>query len=135
MSGIVESDPEMLYIQLDDDKFYKWLPKDEYLSSKWMEPFEILQPSVEEELVELISKGVALFINAVNRGDLRFAKLLLNRAGVDVNARNADGRTALHVACQQGHKEIIQWLLDVAKADLEVADNTGLRAIHHAVIR
>lgn len=135
MCGIVESDPEMLYVQLDDDKFYKWLPKDEYLSSKWMELFETLQPSVEEELVELISKGVDLFINAVNRGDLRVAKLLLNRAGVDVDARNTDGRTALHVACQQGHKEIIKWLLDVAKADLEVADNDGFRAIHHAVMR
>ena len=135
MSGIDESDPEMLYIQLDDDKIHKWLPKDEFISSKWMEPFETLQPSVEEELVELISKGVALFINAVNRGDLRVAKLLLKRAGVDVDARNADGRTALHVACQQGYKEIIKWLLDVAKADLEVTDNEGLRAIHHAVIR
>ena len=135
MSGIDESDPEMLYIQLDDDKIHKWLPKDEFISSKWMEPFETLQPSVEEELVELISKGVALFINAVNRGDLRVAKLLLKRAGVDMDARNADGRTALHVACQQGYKEIIEWLLDVAKADLEVTDNEGLRAIHHAVIR
>ena len=135
MSGIVESDPEMLYIQLDDDKFFKWLPNDEFLPSRWMEPFETQQPSVEEEIVELIAKAVALFINAVNRGDLRVAKLLYNRSGVDVDARNADGRTALHVACQQGYKEIVDWLLDEAGADLEVTDKEGFRAIHHAVIR
>ena len=52
-----------------------------------------------------------------------------------MDARNPDGRTALHVACQQGHKEIVEWLLFEAGADLKVADKEGRRAVHHAVIR
>ncbi len=84
-------------------------------------------------MVEVLSKSTALFFKAVNRGDLRIAKLLYSRYGVDVNALNADGKTALQLASGKGHQEIVTWLLNETKVDLEKQSLNGWRAIHFAV--
>ncbi|XP_074606780.1 E3 ubiquitin-protein ligase MIB2-like isoform X2 [Acropora palmata] len=44
-----------------------------------------------------------------------------------------DGRTALHVACQHGHCDIIRELIDRG-ADKDKLDNQGYTATHHAAI-
>ena len=36
-----------------------------------------------------------------------------------------DGVTALHVAAQGGHLEVVQYLIDVAKVDVNIADDAG----------
>lgn len=74
-----------------------------------------------------------LFFKAVDRGDLRIAKLLHNRYGVDVDALNADGKTALQLASENGQIDIVQWLLKETKVDIEKPGMNGLRAIHCAV--
>lgn len=48
---------------------------------------------------------------AASRGDLRDVRRLL-AAGVDVNARDYDHRTALHLAVAEGRLEMVRYLLD-----------------------
>lgn len=127
--------PDKLYLQFDNDDIHNWLSKDIPLPSGWMEPFETDQPSLDKEFIELEAKQTALFLDAVERGDLRIAKLLHNRHGVDVDASNTNSMTALHLACQLGHKELVKWLLNEVEADLEKQDDKGFRAIHYAANR
>ncbi len=93
------------------------------------------QPVIDEELLELDTKAVALFNRAVYAGDMRVAKLLHARFGMNVFGQNAEEQTALHIACQQGHPEMFKWLIDQIGIDLVKSDNLNRREIHHAVTR
>jgi len=95
---------------------------------------ECQPPTLEEELAEMDSRAMLLFLKAVFQGKLDTAKALSSRFQVDLNGRNAGGLTALMLACQQGHDELVQWLLECG-THLESVDNLGYRAIHHAVKR
>jgi len=57
-------------------------------------------------------------------------KLLMD-AGADVNARNAQGQTALHVAAQRGYNNIVK-LLAERGADLMAKDADGHSALDYA---
>lgn len=46
------------------------------------------------------------FIDAVKRNDVLAVKLFITGKGVDVNAQDADGVTALHLAKRAGHDEL-----------------------------
>ena len=56
-------------------------------------------------------------------GHLEVADLLL-KAGVDKDAADEDGETALHWAVRSGHSEVVTRLLE-AGADKAVADSDG----------
>jgi ankyrin repeat protein len=55
------------------------------------------------------------------------------KAGVDINARNAEGRTALHLAAANGHDETIGRLITNG-ANLNIQDNAGNTPLHLAMI-
>lgn len=95
---------------------------------------EYQPPTVEEELAEMESKAMLLFQKAVFQGNLDSTRALSSRFQVELNGRNAGGLTALMIACQQGHDELVHWLIE-SRTDREIADNLGYRAIHHAVKR
>lgn len=134
VTGVDEQDPEKLYIHFDNDHIYKWLYKGNPLPSKWMELFAVAQPAFDRELVELAAKQMALFFNAVKRGDLRTVKLLHKRHGVDVDALDEITKnTALQLASREGFKDLVEWLLDEAQAELEKQGFNGNRALHIAV--
>ena len=51
--------------------------------------------------------------------------------GEDVNAKNVDGYTPLHVAAASGQKEIAELLIAIG-ADLNAKDNNGVFPLHLA---
>ncbi len=93
------------------------------------------QPVVVAELAEVDFKLAARFFDSVSKGDLFVAQLLHTRYGVELNARNAKGQNALHIACEKGYRDIVQWLLNQVHKGLEKVDNLGFCTIHHAVAR
>jgi len=125
-----------LSVKFDDPNIGEWLPKSLVFPSDWVEPFQLVNPALDEELLDLASKALALFFKAVDEGDLRVFKLLLiNYAVLDADDSNdLDGRTALHIASLKGHYELVEWLLNEAKVDIEKPDFRGFRAVHFAVI-
>ncbi len=98
---------------------------------------QTVQATFHAEIAACIDNGSSLFLKAVENGDLRGAQLLFEKGSKFIAdaARNADERTALHVACVKGHKDIVQWLLDAVKMDLEKEDRNGFRAVHDAIQR
>jgi uncharacterized protein len=70
-------------------------------------------------------------INAPAAGDLSRVKALLTANTADVNAKNANGITALTSAAVFGHLEVLQALL-AAKADVNAEDADGDPALIYA---
>lgn len=103
-----------------------------------MEPFEepIKSPTPMEQVDELISKVVNVFFRAVSEGDLETVKILHDEHHkIKFDAWTDKGMTALQVACEKNHKELVEWLINEAQAGLDVVGIQGFRAIHYAVQR
>ena len=66
--------------------------------------------------------GMNLLFHAFN-GELREIKMSLAN-GIDLNFKDYDDRTALHLACAEGHQRIVEYLLKHG-ADKEAKDLHG----------
>jgi ankyrin repeat protein len=67
------------------------------------------------------------FVRSAERGDTK-ALLLFFEAGIDVNARNSDGYTALMAAAKNGQVEVVNKLLE-QKANVDIQGYSGLTAL------
>jgi len=127
-----------LFLQFDNPEIHQWLPKSTSLPSAWMDLIQPANPALDEEFLELVSMEVSLFLKAVDGGDLRIAKLIHIRRGlVDFGAvefSSPEGKTPLHVAAEKGHMDVVQWILEELKVDIDKPDAKGFRAIHYAVL-
>jgi uncharacterized protein len=95
-------------------------PTGPMLTPRWKDGFAALMLATQKghahvrALLELAAEAEAnrpaedLF-NAVENGDATAVQALLAN-GADVNAKDADGGTALMAACQKGHREVVQAL-------------------------
>lgn len=132
VTGIDEQDPTRLCIQFDSIRIYEWLDSHKSLPSTWMDELEPAQTLMDKELLEVMEKVTTLLIKAASQGELRVAKLLRIWQGLDMDVQNAEGMTMLHIACEKGHKEFVDWLLNEVQVDVEKTDKKGFRAIHYA---
>ena len=99
-----------------------------------MELIQLAKPTLEQEILDGISKAAPLLLKAIQEGDLAAVKLLHNHHKFNYNARiNSDGMTALQISCEKGYKNLVEWLIDEAKVDLDLAAEKGFRAVHYAV--
>ncbi|KAJ4845000.1 hypothetical protein Tsubulata_029240 [Turnera subulata] len=94
----------------------------------------------EQQRPSSLEAGMGLMYMA-NEGDLVGMKEVLESAEADVNFRDIDGRTALHVAACQGNTDIVRFLLDRG-AVVEPKDRWGSTPLadavyykHHEVIK
>jgi ankyrin repeat protein/ppGpp synthetase/RelA/SpoT-type nucleotidyltranferase len=72
-----------------------------------------------------------MLVYACGKGDLQSVKRLL-KDGVDVNAKDDYGWTALHYASQNGHDKVVEQLLVKDGVDVNATDNDGLTALRCA---
>ena len=72
-------------------------------------------------------------VDAAAFNDLEWLTQLLAR-GVDTEARDEEGRTALHLAVQSGDRDAVRALL-AAGSDGNARDGEGCTPLHHAVRR
>jgi len=137
VTHIDEKDPDRLYVQFNDESLYKWVSRRILLPSVWMEDYapEQPRPTLKEQVTGLVSKGIDLFFHAVDEGDLDTIKELRKHYRVDFDAWKRDGKTALQLACEKNHKDLVEWFINEAKVGLDVNGIQGFRAIHYAAHR
>tara|TARA_Y100000389_G_scaffold186194_3_gene206303 strand:- start:966 stop:2390 length:1425 start_codon:yes stop_codon:yes gene_type:complete len=87
---------------------------------------EILSPSKHEGKEVLIQK----LISFASRGDLEEIKKLDNK--IDFNIHDYDYRTPLHLACSEGHSDIVDYLVNTKNVDIKVKDRWGNTPISEA---
>eukprot|EP00968_Pinguiococcus_pyrenoidosus_P021163 scaffold2686_cov167-Pinguiococcus_pyrenoidosus.AAC.2 len=111
-------------------------------------PLHIAARTANKTLVqELVNRGANLLAeDATGRTPLRIAAgfgtaesprkdvLEVLKVGAEkLQAKNNDGRTALHQAVESGQKEVVEWLLQNG-ANPDDEDKSGKTALHYAVI-
>ena len=74
-------------------------------------------------------KAAGSIFSAAKSGLMDAVKTHLT-AGADVNAKNDNGYTAMHLAAKNGHVEVVGLLLQ-AKADITIASKSGKTALHY----
>jgi hypothetical protein len=75
---------------------------------------------------------IAAWEDAIKRGDVQIVLDLLGR-GIDADARDRYGQTALMLAAHAGHREVVETLI-AHRADLNVTAKYGLNALMLALI-
>ncbi|MGH8533451.1 MAG: ankyrin repeat domain-containing protein [Gammaproteobacteria bacterium] len=74
----------------------------------------------------------AAWENAIKRGDLEIVLDLLAR-GIDVDARDRHGQTAVMLAAHAGHREVVE-ILVAHRANLHITAKFGLSALMLALV-
>lgn len=72
--------------------------------------------------------GLTALQQACVDGNLELANFLLER-GADLSLVDSDGRTALHLASEQGHLDIVSLLVNSACADVNARNGCGQKAV------
>ncbi len=68
---------------------------------------------------------------AVHMADYEMTRLLLDH-GADVGLGDADGCTALHIACRHRHNLLVELLLEHCPEAVDLVDRTGATALYEA---
>ncbi|KAI3834892.1 hypothetical protein MKW98_016005 [Papaver atlanticum] len=83
---------------------------------------------------EIVQDNPSLLHQFVSEGNLESVRNLLSKAasgksgssiGSLLEAQNADGQTALHLACRRGSVELVEAILEYEEADVDVLDKDG----------
>jgi len=107
--------------------------KDVPIRPEWIKAVPI-STKLHDKFSRMKSDMVDLLIEAAGEGDAYLVRQLVTFHNVPVDSgRKSDGSTALHLACLNGHLDLIRWLILDKKADLEKEDSKGRRAVYFAV--
>ncbi|MEO0202771.1 MAG: ankyrin repeat domain-containing protein [candidate division WOR-3 bacterium] len=70
-------------------------------------------------------------LESVSRGELSKTKDFINK-GADINIKNNNGKTPLHIAVENEYEDIVKLLLE-KNVDVNIKDNEGNTPLHKAV--
>ena len=88
-----------------------------------------------QDLNEKNNIGQNLIEVAVESGLYHMA-VLLRKHGANIDTkRKSDGSGLLHLACYLGHFQIVEWLVEECKLDVEAVNNMGFKPIHLCIAR
>jgi ankyrin repeat protein len=82
-------------------------------------------------LVSLVAGCLSPAHEAAGKGDIEKMRSLLAAGGNVANQTNADEDTPLHLAAENGHRDMVKLLLD-NRADIEARDSEGMTVLHRA---
>jgi len=69
---------------------------------------------------------------AARTGNLADIQYLVDKKGMDVNAKANDGATALHLTAEKGYLAVMKYFVEEKKVDVKTKDNHGWTALHGA---
>ncbi|XP_067652079.1 putative ankyrin repeat protein RF_0381 [Haliotis asinina] len=75
--------------------------------------------------------GINILHSACLGGDVEVVKHVLSQNMLDINSREQCGRTAVMLAAENGHKDVVEFLVDKG-ADLSLVDETADNVLHCA---
>lgn len=101
----------------------------------------LLERGITDKLYEVLAQTKWLDCSGLKRPLFHYEAVLndtvlmdkLMRAGVDVNAKGAKGKTPLHLACRMKNKEAIEFLLKV-KANPNALDESYQTPLHEIIL-
>jgi ankyrin repeat protein len=64
--------------------------------------------------------------HAIHNGDVAMAELLLSAPRIDVNCRDSEGRTPLHIAAAKNGVEMVRILRATGQADITIRAHDGV---------
>jgi len=70
---------------------------------------------------------------AARRGNEEIVVVLLQHSKVNVNGKDVSGKTALHLACSEGHRKVCQQLLNYG-ADIKAVAGDKTTPLHCAIL-
>lgn len=96
----------------------------------------LLDKGEDPNVISWENNGRPLIVEAVSAGNANIVKVLIE-AGVNINARNVQGETALHLVSQARYynEDIINLLLNHHQADLNVQENLSGNIPLHIFIK
>ena len=95
---------------------------------------QIIQSPSSEEEQEKRKLDIATrkaWFDACEKGDVELVKAIYEKHRVDVNEKDKDGQTPLHLAAKKGHAEVVRMLF-AFKADVSEKDAQGESPLHGA---
>ncbi|KAH7724429.1 hypothetical protein AAVH_07903 [Aphelenchoides avenae] len=87
----------------------------------------------QEETDDVDSNPKELFFHVVKNSDTEQARKMLELQADLIDASDTDGQTPLHWACDAGHNEVVQLLVN-SGADVNARDKDGLTPLHYAAM-
>jgi hypothetical protein len=81
---------------------------------------------------EMIAAYIPEVLDAVRKNDLKKVKELHKAGILTINGCNKFGESTLHLACRRGYTDIVRYLLDEVKVDVNMRDDYYRTPLHDA---
>ncbi|CAJ1964249.1 unnamed protein product [Cylindrotheca closterium] len=90
------------------------------------------EPLFREPTKEMLASYIPEVLDAIRKNDLERVKKLHKSGVLTGNGCNKFGESTFHLACRRGHTEIVKYLLNEVKFDMNVRDDYNRNPLHDA---
>ncbi|XP_078375252.1 uncharacterized protein LOC144658662 isoform X2 [Oculina patagonica] len=111
---------------------YRWTPLHLAARFNGLSTVDVLLQGGADPSIKSKKKSTPLHF-AARRGNDEIVKVLLEHPKVHVDDKDNSGKTALHLACSEGHSKVCQLLLKFG-ADIEAVTADKMTPLHNAIL-